>query len=155
MRINEDYLDTVEQDDIITKEEEPQYGCSYDIVIYIDIHNDFKKKDTVASKVLKMLSATPAVESAERLKIIFESDNFDHIYTDDAEYKRWNTFIKGKAPNSIVFGIKGNFRANLRATMSVFINLLAVSANGENFKLVDVLMKDQDKDTACFNVSVI
>lgn len=102
-----------------------------------------------------MLSATPAVDSAERLKIIFESDNFDHIYTDDAEYKRWNTFIKGKAPNSIAFGIKGNFHANLRATMSVFINLLAVSANGENFKLVDVLMKDQDKDTACFNVSVI
>jgi hypothetical protein len=33
--------------------------------------------------------------------------------------------------------------------------LLAVSANGENFRLIDVLMKKQDKDTACFNVSVI
>ena len=127
------------------------------MVIYINLWNDFAKKDVVAHRILKCFSATPAITSAERLEVIYNShDNYDHIQTSDYEYKRWNTFIEGKAPNAIAFGIKGNFQNNLRASMSVFRSLWTASASAKNFSMMDVLMKLNENPTSiCFNIRLV
>jgi len=96
----------------------------------------------------------PAVEAVERLEVEYNpKDNFDHIRTSDYEYKRWNTFAEGVAPHSLVFGIIGKFRNNLRAAMSVFRNLERISSN--KFVLLDVLTKDEKHNAFCINMDVI
>ena len=106
--------------------------------------------------MLKFLSATPSVYSAERLEVIYDShDNYDHIPTSDYEYRRWNTFVKGKAPNSIAFGIKGNFRNNLRASMNVFRNLWTASATATNFSMIDIPLIDVEPPSVCFNIRLV
>lgn len=105
---------------------------------------------------MKFLSATPAVSSAERLEVVYDPhDNYDHISTSDYEYRRWNSFVKGKAPNSIAFGIKGHFQNNLRASMSVFRNLWTASASAKNFSMMDVLLKDSELTSICFNIRLV
>ena len=103
-----------------------------------------------------MLSSSPFVKQIERLEVIYNPrDNFDHVITSDYDYKRWNTFAQGKAPNSIAFGIKGNFHKNPRAVMNVFSIIWIVSENAKNFSSVDVLLKDKDKGSIGFNIRVI
>lgn len=157
MRINEDFLDDAQRDDIpltTADVETPEYGGSYDIVIYIDLQNTTKNKNVIANQVMKILNMAPAVEAVERLEVIYNpKDNFDHIQTSDHEYKRWNTFAQGVAPHSIAFGIIGKFRNNLRAVMSVFRNLQMVSVN--KFVLLDVLTKDEKNSTICMNMDLI
>ena len=157
MRINEDFLDDAQRDDIpltTADVETPEYGGSYDIVIYIDLQNTTKNKNVIANQVMKILNMAPAVEAVERLEVEYNpKDNFDHIRTSDHEYKRWNTFAQGVAPHSLAFGIIGKFRNNLRAAMSVFRNLQMVSVN--KFVLLDVLTKDEKNSTICMNMDVI
>ena len=91
MRINEDFLDDAQRDDIpltTADVETPEYGGSYDIVIYIDLQNTTKNKNVIANQVMKILNMAPAVEAVERLEVIYNpKDNFDHIQTSDHEYK--------------------------------------------------------------------
>ena len=52
MRINEDFLDDAQRDDIpltTADVETPEYGGSYDIVIYIDLQNTTKNKNVIAN----------------------------------------------------------------------------------------------------------
>ena len=83
MRINEDFLDDAQRDDIpltTADVETPEYGGSYDIVIYIDLQNTTKNKNVIANQVIKMLNMAPAVEAVERLEVEYNpKDNFDHI----------------------------------------------------------------------------
>lgn len=94
MRINEEFIENVEDDDLLqSSEETPEFGGSYDIVIYINLWNDSMIKDVVSRRVMKFLSATPAVSSAERLEVVYNyKDGFDHIQTSDYDYKCFNTF---------------------------------------------------------------
>jgi hypothetical protein len=145
-RINEDFLDTVDLTDTISTEEEPHYGGSYDIVIYIDLQTMTDENNIISKRILKVLSAMPSVDAVERLQIIFNpQDNYDHIPTEDYEYKCWNTFISGAAPNSIAFGIVGNFRDKLRNAMGIINTLCAISSKGERFALVEILTKTDDQ----------
>lgn len=90
MRINEDFLDTVDHEDIntISTEEEPHYGGSYDVVIYIDLQTMTDENNIISKRILKVLSAMPSVDAVERLQIIFNpQDNYSYIQTEDYEYK--------------------------------------------------------------------
>ena len=63
------------------------------MVIYIDLWTDSRNKDVISRRVMKFLSATPAVSSAERLEVVYNyKDGFDHIQTSDYDYKCFNTF---------------------------------------------------------------
>ena len=83
MRINEDFLDDAQRDDIpltTADVETPEYGGSYDIVIYIDLQDTTRNKNSISNQVIKILNLAPAVEAVERLEVIYNpKDNFDHI----------------------------------------------------------------------------